>query len=93
MGRFAKRRLPHRRKIAVLGYMAELGSSESDDHLGIAETVREIGADLIAVGTDLYGVEPVTDPISVIGHVDDDTAILVKGSRSAGLEQVAAQLT
>ena len=84
--------LPQSRKIAVLGYMAELGPSESDDHRSIAAAVARIGAELVAVGTDLYGIEPVVDPVAAIGAVDRDTAILVKGSRSAGLELVSAEL-
>lgn len=88
-------RLPHTNKIAVLGYMGELGDSESSDHLKIAETARSVGAQLVAVGTDLYGVEQLDEPadaIETIGALGTDTAILVKGSRSAGLETLAQQL-
>lgn len=85
-------RLPQRRKIAVVGYMGELGDSEAADHLAIGQEIMAIGAELIAVGTDLYGVDPVGDPVETIGRLDDDTAILVKGSRSAGLETVAEAL-
>ncbi len=44
------------------------------------------------MGTDLYGVEPIDDPAVRIGVVDAATAVLVKGSRIAGLEKVAAAL-
>ncbi len=77
------------RKVAVVGYMAELGDEEGADHLAIADYVRAVGAELIPVGTDLYGIEPVDDPIAAVGAVAGDTAILVKGSRAAGLETVA----
>lgn len=84
--------LPQSRKIAVLGYMAELGQTEADDHRAIATEVERIGAELIAVGTKLYGIEPVADPADAIRGIDHGTAILVKGSRSAGLESIADKL-
>lgn len=80
------------RKVAVVGYMAELGADEGADHLAIADYVRSVGAELVAVGTDLYGIEPVDDPLAVIGEIGGDTAVLVKGSRAAGLEAVADAL-
>ena len=85
-------RLPQSRKVAVLGYMGELGGSEIEDHLAIASEVRAVGAELIPVGTDLYGVDPVDDPVAAIGRLDPDMAVLVKGSRSGGLEVVAEAL-
>lgn len=85
-------RLPQARKIAVLGYMGELGPSEAEDHRSIAAEVERIGAELIAVGTDLYGIDAVDDPVAAIGGIDHETAILVKGSRSAGLESIAGKL-
>lgn len=85
-------RLPQSRKVAVLGYMGELGASEAEDHRAIAREAMSIGAELIAVGTELYGVDPVHDPLIAVGDLDDDTAVLVKGSRSAGLETVAVAL-
>lgn len=84
--------LPQSRKIAVLGYMAELGPSEADDHRVIAAEVERMGGQLLAVGTSLYGIEPVADAVEALGPIDHDTAILVKGSRSAGLESVAEAL-
>lgn len=82
------------RKVAVVGYMGELGASEADDHRAIADHIRHIDAEMIAVGTELYGATPIaaSDVIEVIGPLDADTAVLVKGSRSAGLEVVAEQL-
>ena len=88
-------RLPQTNKVAVLGYMGELGDSERDDHHQIADAARAVGAELIAVGTDLYGVPHVKgadDALAQIGELDTNTAVLVKGSRSAGLETLAEQL-
>ena len=88
-------RLRHTRKIAVVGYMGELGESERADHRRIADRISDVGAEVLAVGTDLYGVAPassIDEAIASIGELDADTAILVKGSRSAGLEAVAERL-
>ena len=84
--------LPARRRIAVLGYMAELGTDAADAHHTVADLAAELGIDVLAVGTDLYGVAPVGDPIAALGPLGDGDAVLVKGSRVAGLEQLAAAL-
>ncbi len=50
---------------------------------------------MLAVGTDLYGVTPVPDPtaaMEAIGTLGEGDAVLVKGSRVAGLERLAAAL-
>ena len=85
-------RLPQQRKLAVLGYMAELGENEATDHLDVAALARTHGAEVIAVGTDLYGQPATTNVSTAIGPLNSDTAVLIKGSRSAGLEVVAAEL-
>ncbi len=89
--------LPGTRHIAVLGEMAELGPGASAYH-------REIGAHARAEGVDLLiGVgEPARDygPDELVGdpaeaaelltaQLEPGDAILIKGSRSAGLEAVA----
>lgn len=84
--------LPARRRIAVLGVMAEITDSESE-HLAIRDYAAAHGIEVVAVGTDLYGLAPVDDPVSVLGALGDGDAVLVKGSRVAGLERIAAQLT
>ena len=53
--------LPGSRRIAVLGYMAELGETESQDHRAVAALAEELGIELLAVGTDLYGRRSVPD--------------------------------
>ena len=79
------------RKVAMVGRMAELADPLTA-HPAIAEYARELGIELIAVGTDLYGPEPERDPVAALGPVGPGTAILVKASRSAGLEKLAEQL-
>jgi UDP-N-acetylmuramoyl-tripeptide--D-alanyl-D-alanine ligase len=79
------------RRVAVLGVMAEL-SDPVADHTGIAELARQAGIEIIAVGTELYGVTPTDDPVAAVGSLAGDDALLVKGSRVAGLERVAQLL-
>ena len=83
------------RRIAVLGHMAELGAEEAAEHRRVAGVAAALGVELVAVRTDLYGVDPVdgTDGVlAAVGTIGDGVAVLVKASRSAGLEQVAASL-
>jgi UDP-N-acetylmuramoyl-tripeptide--D-alanyl-D-alanine ligase len=84
--------LPVSHRVAVLGYMAELDDPVSE-HRAIAAEVEAAGIVLIAVGTDLYGIPPVADPAAVVGAIGPDRAVLVKASRMAGLERVAALLS
>jgi UDP-N-acetylmuramoyl-tripeptide--D-alanyl-D-alanine ligase len=83
--------LPARRRFAVLGVMAEIADA-ADEHRRIVDyaTAREIT--VLPVGTDLYGIEPTADPIGALGALGGDAAVLVKGSRVAGLERVAHAL-
>jgi UDP-N-acetylmuramoyl-tripeptide--D-alanyl-D-alanine ligase len=93
---------PAQRRIAVLGWMAELGPDAERFHREIGEHARVRGIDLlIPVGDDaarLYGegfggdVEPAATPEEA-AHVLERVAqpgdrVLIKGSRSAGLERV-----
>jgi UDP-N-acetylmuramoyl-tripeptide--D-alanyl-D-alanine ligase len=91
--------LPAARRVAVLGVMAELGDRAAQEHSRIADLTTELGVELVAVGTDLYGVAPLADAAAAVAAVrhelamgPTDTAVLVKGSRVAGLEVVAEQL-
>jgi UDP-N-acetylmuramoyl-tripeptide--D-alanyl-D-alanine ligase len=80
---------------AVLGPMAELGDEGPAQHRRIAALADELGVRLVAVGTDDYGVPPVPDAdaaLEVLGELGSDDAVLVKGSRVAGLEVVAERL-
>ena len=72
-----------------LGVMAELDDPAAA-HRAVADRAAERGIELIAVGTDLYGVEPCADPVAAVGPLDQGTAVLVKASRVAGLDRVAA---
>ena len=88
------------RRIAVLGEMAELGPGAAGYHREVGESARAEGIDLlIGVG------EPARDygPDELLGtpeeaaewlaaQAEPGDTILVKGSRSAGLEDVAETL-
>ncbi|MCP4222047.1 MAG: UDP-N-acetylmuramoyl-tripeptide--D-alanyl-D-alanine ligase [Actinomycetia bacterium] len=92
--------LPASELIAVVGEMAELGEEGPGEHLAITSEAVEAGVRLIAVGAPAYGSEAlhVSDRAEVLsvlgdlGEVGEGIAVLVKGSRVAGLELVAADL-
>jgi UDP-N-acetylmuramoyl-tripeptide--D-alanyl-D-alanine ligase len=84
--------VPAERHVAIVGVMAELGGDAEEAHREIASTARSLGIELVAVGTDWYGVAPHTDPVAVLGALPRNVAVLVKASRAAGLEHVAQRL-
>jgi UDP-N-acetylmuramoyl-tripeptide--D-alanyl-D-alanine ligase len=77
-----------RRRVAILGPMAELDDAVAG-HRRVAEDAGRLGIEVIATGTDLYGVVPVDDPVAALGPIGAGDAVLVKASRVAGLERVA----
>jgi UDP-N-acetylmuramoyl-tripeptide--D-alanyl-D-alanine ligase len=83
--------LPAMRRVAILGIMAEISDAEAE-HRAIAGYAADRGIELIAVGTDLYGIAPSDDAAAALGPISAEDAVLVKGSRVAGLEKLAALL-
>ncbi len=83
--------LPAKRRVAIIGIMAEI-SDAAEEHRAIARYAAERGVELITVGTDLYGIAPSGDATAALGSISGDDAVLVKGSRVAGLEKLAALL-
>ncbi len=88
------------RRIAVLGEMAELGAGAAGYHREVGAHARAAGADLV-VGVG--GPARDYDPDELVGgpaeaaellaaQLERGDVVLVKGSRSAGLEAVAEQL-
>jgi UDP-N-acetylmuramoyl-tripeptide--D-alanyl-D-alanine ligase len=82
------------RRVAVLGGMAELDDPVAA-HRVVAARADELGVELIAVGTDRYGVTPLDEDaaLAAVGPIGADTAVLVKASRAFGLERLAARLS
>ena len=80
------------RRIAVLGTMAELGDHADDGHARVGELARDLGVEVIAVDEDRYGVEPVgsiEEALQRLEPLGSGDAVLLKGSRVAGLERLA----
>lgn len=81
--------LPARRRVAFIGVMAELKDPDIA-HRAIAALARREGIDVVAVDTNLYGGESYTlqSAIAMIEEFGEGDAVLVKGSRVAGLERL-----
>lgn len=77
------------RRVAVLGVMAEIDDVEGG-HARMRELADELGIETIAVGTPHYGIAPVSleEAIDLVAGFDSGVAVLVKASRSAGLDRV-----
>ena len=85
-------------KVAVVGTMAELGEISQEEHKAIGDRLTESGILWVAVGEKKYGgtsVETWRDALSFIRNqnlIGEDVVILIKGSRVAGLDQLANAL-
>jgi UDP-N-acetylmuramoyl-tripeptide--D-alanyl-D-alanine ligase len=84
--------MPARRRVAVLGLMAEIDDPPAGHRLVAAHAAR-LGIEVVAVAVDLYGVTPVENPIRALGPLGPGDVVLVKGSLVAGLQPVAERLT
>lgn len=93
--------LPAARRFAVVGTMAELGDDEAELHRGCAVLAEELGIHIISVDEPWYGVvgaDAVTTPSAAVARLrelglGDGDVVLVKASRSAGLERVVEALS
>jgi UDP-N-acetylmuramoyl-tripeptide--D-alanyl-D-alanine ligase len=108
--------LPARRRVAVLGAMAELGPGAAEEHERLGRAAVAAGVDLVvAVGPDAVGIADGALAAGARGDCDTDRGavrvpdraaarelltevlvpgdvVLVKASRSYGLEVLAADL-
>ena len=81
------------RRVAILGVMAELADAKME-HERIAALAAELGVEVFAVGTDLYGgpVVEIEAAVQMLDELGADAVALVKGSRVARLERVVSAL-
>ncbi len=98
-------RAGERRRVAILGDMAELGRTGPDYHREIGQAAAELGVDeVLAVGELARGYLEGGVPGRWVANVHEAVreldavvrpgdAVLVKASRALGLEAVAAALT
>ncbi len=87
--------LPARRRVAVLGVMAELGPDGEAEHRAVGELARELGIEVVAVDAPGYGGAAVADldaAVAAVGPLGPGDAVLLKGSRVAGLERLVDRL-
>lgn len=95
------------RRVAVLGFMGELGEHEEIEHFRLGDRVVENGIDaLVTVGARAARINERAGKLSLNRHFDthaeaasflreyleEGDLVLVKGSRSAAMDQVIAQL-
>jgi UDP-N-acetylmuramoyl-tripeptide--D-alanyl-D-alanine ligase len=87
--------LDARRHLAVLGVMAEIGPSSDEEHRAVGELARELGIEVVAVDAPAYGgtvVEGIEQAAEALADLGADDAVLLKGSRVAGLERLVEHL-
>jgi UDP-N-acetylmuramoyl-tripeptide--D-alanyl-D-alanine ligase len=89
-----------RRRIAILGEMAELGEASERYHQQIGDLATELGVEVIGVGAPARaygptvwtaGVEEAIEAARSLVRPGD--AVLVKASRAVGLEGIADEIT
>ena len=92
--------IPASERIAVVGAMAELGVEGPGEHRSIAGEAAALNISLIAVGAPAYGPSAlhvghrsqVPAALGEMTEVGEGVALLVKGSRVAGLELLVNEL-
>ena len=92
-------RAGERRKVAILGEMAELGEGSSGFHAEIGVLAKDLGVDVVGVGESARAYDPVAwvpDAEHAAGAasavIEPGDAVLVKASRAVGLEGIAGEI-
>ncbi len=88
-----------RRRVAILGEMAELGAESDRYHREIGELASHLGIEVVGVGEPARAYEPVVWVAGAEEVVDaarstlrPGDVVLVKASRAVGLEGIAAEI-
>lgn len=96
------------RRIAVLGYMGELGEHEEAEHIKLGERMKEYGVDiLVTVGDRAARIREGARDLAenrnfpthaeaaayLLDSIEEGDCILVKGSRSARMERIVSALS
>ncbi|MGH3109532.1 MAG: UDP-N-acetylmuramoyl-tripeptide--D-alanyl-D-alanine ligase [Gaiellaceae bacterium] len=89
-----------RRRVAILGEMAELGETSDGYHRAVGELAVELGVHVIGVGEPARAYGPAVWAPSreaaieaARGFLRPGDAVLVKASRAVGLEGIADEIT
>ena len=92
-------RAGERRKVAILGEMAELGEGSNAFHLEIGALAKELGVEVVGVGESARAYDSVAwapDAEHAVeaarSAVEPGDAVLVKASRAVGLEGIADEI-
>jgi UDP-N-acetylmuramoyl-tripeptide--D-alanyl-D-alanine ligase len=93
-------RAGERRRVAILGEMAELGAETGRYHEAIGQLAEELGLRVIGVGEPARAYRPAVWAPGVDGAIEaartflrPGDAVLVKASRAVGLEGIADEIT
>jgi UDP-N-acetylmuramoyl-tripeptide--D-alanyl-D-alanine ligase len=93
-------RAPNRRRVAILGEMAELGDTSQSYHSAIGSLAQELDIEVVGVGEPAAAYGPAVHVASAAAAVDaarsfigPGDAVLVKASRAVGLEGIADEIT
>jgi UDP-N-acetylmuramoyl-tripeptide--D-alanyl-D-alanine ligase len=88
-------RLDAPRRVAVLGEMAELGDGAAAAHRYIGRLAQSLGIEVVAVAGAPYGGTPVAsqdEALDLVEALPADSVVLLKASRSVGLDRLADRL-
>jgi UDP-N-acetylmuramoyl-tripeptide--D-alanyl-D-alanine ligase len=92
-------RAGERRRVAILGEMAELGPASPSFHGELGALASELDIAVIGVGESARAYDPVllaADPAQAVekarGYLRPGDAVLVKASRAVGLEGIADEI-
>ena len=88
-----------RRRVAILGEMAELGAASEGYHREVGKVAAGLGIEVVGVGESARAYDPVAwaptpDEVIVLARalLEPGDAVLVKASRAVGLEGIADEI-